>query len=59
MTETTRAYIYRILLALSPIVVFYGLATAEEVALWVALIANALGVALAVANTSTEAAGDE
>jgi uncharacterized membrane protein len=59
MTEKTRAYIYRIVIAASPIVVFYGLATAEETALWVALIANALGVALAVANTSTEAPGDD
>lgn len=53
MTEATRAYIYRILIAVSPIVVFYGLATAEEAALWVTLIANALGVALAAINTST------
>lgn len=54
MTEQTRAYIYRILLGLSPIVVFYGWATAEEAALWLALIANALGVSLAAFNTSTK-----
>ncbi len=54
MTETTRAYIYRVLLGLSPIVVFYGIVTAEEAALWLALIANALGVTLAAFNTSTK-----
>lgn len=57
MNEQTRAYIYRILLGASPIVVFYGLATAEEVALWIALVANVLGISLAVANTSTK--GDQ
>lgn len=55
MNQTTRAYIYRIVLGLSPIAVFYGLVTSEEAALWVALIANALGVSLAAANTSTKA----
>jgi hypothetical protein len=54
LTETTRAYIYRVLLGLSPIVVFYGIVTAEEAALWLALIANALGVTLAAFNTSTK-----
>lgn len=54
MNEQTRAYIYRIVLGLSPLAVFYGLVTSEEAALWVALIANALGVTLAAANTSTK-----
>ena len=54
MNEATRAYIYRILLAASPLVVFYGLATADEVALWIALGANILGVTLAAANTTTK-----
>lgn len=55
MSEQTRAYIYRIIvLGVSPLAVFYGLATAEEAALWVALIANILGVSMAMANTSTK-----
>lgn len=54
MTEQIRAYIYRIVLGLSPLAVFYGLATTQEAALWVALIANALSVGLAAVNTSTE-----
>ena len=54
MNQSTRAYIYRIVLGFSPIAVFYGLVTSEEAALWVALIANALGVGLAAANTSTK-----
>jgi hypothetical protein len=53
MKESTRAYIYRILLGASPLVVFYGIASADEVALWIALGANILGISLAVANTST------
>lgn len=54
MNEATRAYIYRILLGASPLVVFYGIATADEVALWVTLGANVLGISLAVANTTTK-----
>lgn len=49
-----RKWIYRILAAAGPIVVFYGLATAEEVALWLGLGATILGtpgVLLADANT--------
>jgi hypothetical protein len=54
MSQQTRAYIYRIVLGLSPLAVFYGLVTTQEAALWVALIANILSTSLAVANTSTE-----
>lgn len=53
LKESTRAYIYRILMSVSPIVVGYGLLTGEQAALWLSLIANILGVTLAAANTST------
>lgn len=61
VSEATRAYIYRILLALQPLVVFYGLATDQEAALWVGVISAVVGTGLASMNTSTSAggAGDE
>ena len=49
-----RRYLYAILAAAGPIVVFYGLATSEEVALWLGLGATVLGTpasTLAAANT--------
>lgn len=54
MNEQTRAYIYRIVLGMSPLAVFYGLVSTQEAALWVALIANVLSVGLAAVNTSTK-----
>lgn len=48
-----RKYIYGVLAAAGPIVVFYGLATTEEVALWLGVGATILGTptgALAAAN---------
>lgn len=51
--EATRARIYRVLLALQPLVVAYGLASSERAALWVAVISAVLGTGLATANTST------
>lgn len=53
MTEKTRAYIYRVLLALTPLVVLYGYLTEEQAALWVGVASALLGNGLAVANTST------
>lgn len=48
-----RAYIYRCLVAAGPVVLLYGLATAEEIAVWLGLGATILapGSALAAANT--------
>lgn len=48
-----RKYIYTILVAAGPLVTFYGLADANEVALWLGLGATVLGVpggGLALAN---------
>jgi hypothetical protein len=53
-SERTRAYIYRLLLAAGPVAVFYGLVTEQELAVWLTLAAQALGVGLAVANTTTK-----
>lgn len=55
LSESTRAYIYRILTAASLLVVAYGLASTEEVALWLGVAAAVLGNGLAAVNTSTKA----
>jgi len=54
MNETTRAWIYRILLALQPLVVAYGIATETEAVLWVGVASAVLGTGLASVNTSTK-----
>lgn len=54
-----RAYVYRCILAAGPLVVFYGLMTAQEFALWAGLGGTVLSpvAALALANTPREVAG--
>jgi hypothetical protein len=54
MSESTRAYIYRILLAIQPLVIAYGLATEETAVLWVSVASAILSAGLATKNTSTE-----
>lgn len=51
-----RGYIYRCILAAGPLVVFYGLMTAQEFALWAGLGGTVLSpvAALALANTPRE-----
>ena len=51
-----RAYIYRCLVAAGPVVLLYGLLSAEEIAVWLGLGATILspGGALAAANTPKE-----
>ena len=56
MSEQTRAYIYRILIALAPAAVLYGIASEQEVAVWIAVAAAVLGNGLAAVNTSTHPA---
>lgn len=52
--ERTRAYIYAVLAATVPLLIGYGILTAEEAALWLGLAAAVLGLGLATANTSTK-----
>jgi len=54
MNEATRAYIYRILLALSALAVVYGLVDESVVPLWLAVASAVLGNGLASVNTSTK-----
>ena len=54
MSESQRAYIYRVLTALSLVVVARGLVSESEVALWLGVAAAVLGNGLAAVNTSTK-----
>lgn len=51
--EKTRAYIYRVLLAVSPVIAFYGFLTQEEITLWLGVASTVLNI-LPVMNTSTK-----
>jgi hypothetical protein len=53
-SQAARAYVYRVLLAASPIVTAYGIANGNTVALWLGLAQAVLGLGLATANTSTK-----
>lgn len=44
MSSKTRLYIYAILVAIGPLVSFYGLATQEEIVLWLGVGGTVLGV---------------
>lgn len=52
-SEKVRAYIYRVLLAVSPLVAFYGLLSADEIALWLGVASTVLNI-MPVLNTSTK-----
>lgn len=54
LPESTRAWIYRVLVAVAALAVGYGLLTGEEAALWLAAASAVLGNGLATANTSTK-----
>lgn len=54
MNESTRAYIYRVILALQPVAVAYGLVTESEAALWIGVASAVLSAGLATAYTSTK-----
>lgn len=54
MDETTRAWVYRGLLALVALAVAYGLITEETATAWVAVVAALLGNGLAAVNTTTK-----
>ena len=51
LDQNTRAWIYRVLLAIQPLAVAYGLVTGDLAALWVNVAAAVLGIGLATANT--------
>lgn len=53
MSEATRAWLYRIFLAVVVAAVVYGLVTDEQAAAWVGVGSAILGNGLATLNTST------
>jgi len=58
MTEPTRAWIYRALVSIMPLLVLYGAVDDQSAAAWVAAAGGILGVGLAAANTSTRGPGE-
>ena len=52
--EATRAYIYRVLIALVPIALAYGIVDAKQLPIWLGLISALLGFGMASMNTSTK-----
>lgn len=52
-TERGRAYLYRVLLAVLLLLVAYDVVAADDVPLWVGMVAALLGVGTATVNTST------
>lgn len=54
-SEATRAYVYRVLTALVPISISYGIVDGKNAALWIGLAMAVLGTGLASVNTSTKA----
>lgn len=54
MTQTQRAYIYRILIAVGTIATGYGLITADQTALWLGLATAILNI-MPAANTDIHA----
>ncbi len=54
ISEHTRAWIYRVLLAAQPLIVAYGVASSEQAAMWIAVVSALLGTGLATVNTSTK-----
>lgn len=57
MTEQTRAYIYRILIAIGAVVAGYGLISSEELALWLGVATAVLNI-MPAANTSIGVSSD-
>lgn len=55
--ERNRAYLYRVVVGAGAVAFFYGLVSAEEVAVWSGLVATAF--VLPAANTSTAPKPDE
>lgn len=53
-SEAVRAYIYSVLVAAVPLLIGYGILSAEEAAVWLGLGASVLGLGLARANVTTK-----
>jgi hypothetical protein len=54
LTEKRRAWTYNVLLAAAPVVLYYGLASKEEIAVWMFFFQTILGIGLARVNVTTK-----
>lgn len=54
--ERTRAYLYRIAIAVMPILIMYGVVSEQEAAVWIGVVAALLSISantMAAKNTTT------
>ena len=59
LNEPRRAYLYRVSLAVIPLLSIYGIVADNTLTLWAGIVAAVLNVGLATANTSTKPDTDE
>ena len=57
-SEQKRAYMYRVGVAVVPVLVAYGAINERDAALWLGLLGAVLGLGMAAMNTSTEPQAD-
>jgi len=57
LSEQARGYIYRIEVAVVPLLIAHGIVNESTAALWVSLVGAVFGLGLAALNTSTEVVG--
>lgn len=53
-TEQVRGYLYRVGVAVVPLLVAYGALNERDAALWLGVLGAVLGLGMAAANTSTK-----
>lgn len=54
LTQARRAWLYRVVTALAPLTVLYGVVSGEEAAVWVGAIAAILGSGTAALHTPAD-----
>lgn len=54
LTKKRRAWLYRVLTAVLPILIAYGVLDGQEAALWLALAGSVLGTGMAALHTPTK-----
>ncbi len=59
LPQKVRAWVYRVILAVQPLAVYYGLLQEQEAALWSIVAGTVLGVGLAAMNTRSGSELDE
>jgi hypothetical protein len=54
LSETTRAWIYRVFTAVTIVLVFYGIISEQEALVWGTALTSLIGNTLATINTTTK-----